>query len=642
MPARLPPDPDAVPLGATLTPDRAGATFRCWAPKATAVWVRGDFNNWAADDKSLLNQHGDYWVGFLPGAKDGQSYKFYVDGEQGPEWKRDPYARELTKNPAYPTCHCVLRDPAAYAWADDDFRVPAFNDLILYQLHVGTFNGPDRENRVAKFLDVLGKLDHLVALGVNGVQLLPIVEFASPRSRGYEGSDIFSPEMDYAVDPAELPGYLPLVNGLRARYGLPPHSVASLTPQGHQLRAMVELFHLAGVAVLFDVVYNHAGGQVKGQRESLWNFDRRTMESDNDSQYFTDRDWTGPVWALWDAPVRQLLIDNALAFVREYRVDGFRYDETSAIVRENTHHGWEFCQRITGKVRHADPTVIQIAEYWDPGPNGWVVKPDAMGGAGFDACWHDALRDAVRDAVRQASFGMDAAVDLDKIAVSLWPGGFEDAWRCVQCLENHDEVYAGRGPRIPRLADAADPRSWYARSRSRVATGLLLTAPGVPLLFMGQEMLEDKQWTDNPGGSSAHLLWWDGLDYGKDRVMVDFHRFVTELIAVRRSHPALRGNRLNVFHRWAPTRVLAFHRWLDGDGQDVVVVVSLNDNAFPAYDLGWPAAGEWREVFNSDAYDAYAPTGNGGRIEASPEGRDGMSASARIVIPANAVLVFAR
>src|SRR4051812_24916078 len=213
MPAPLPPNPDAVPMGAALTSDRTGATFRCWAPKATAVWVRGDFNGWVADDKSLLNQRGPYWVGFCPGAKDGQNYKFYVDGETGPEWKRDPYARELTKTPAYPTCHCVVRDPAGYYWRDNGYRRPAFNDLVLYQLHVGTFNGPDREHRVAKFLDLLGKFDYLVALGVNGLQLLPIVEFASPRSRGYEGSDIFSPEMDYAVDPAELPAYLPLVNG---------------------------------------------------------------------------------------------------------------------------------------------------------------------------------------------------------------------------------------------------------------------------------------------------------------------------------------------------------------------------------------------------------------------------------------------
>ena len=102
------------------------------------------------------------------------------------------------------------------------YRPPAFNDLIIYQLHIGVFNGPDRARRVAKFLDVLGKLDYLCALGVNAIKLLPVVEFSSPRSLGYEGTDIFSPEMDYTVQLNEAAQYLGFVNSLRARHGLPP------------------------------------------------------------------------------------------------------------------------------------------------------------------------------------------------------------------------------------------------------------------------------------------------------------------------------------------------------------------------------------------------------------------------------------
>ena len=103
-----------------------------------------------------------------------------------------------------------------------EFPAPGFNDLIVYQLHVGVFNGPNRPTRGAKFLDVLGKLDYLGALGVNTVLLLPIVEVASGRSLGYEGFDIFSPEMDYGVAPGpELQGYIGLVNGLRNRFSAP-------------------------------------------------------------------------------------------------------------------------------------------------------------------------------------------------------------------------------------------------------------------------------------------------------------------------------------------------------------------------------------------------------------------------------------
>jgi 1,4-alpha-glucan branching enzyme len=297
MPVDVPLNPDSVPMGANIVPDKSGATFRCWAPRpATRVHIRGDFNGWdePLSDDSLLHQHGDYWIGFVRGAKEGQNYKFFVKGELGSGWRRDPYARELTVNPAYPFCNCIIRDPNRFQWHDHSFHPPAFNDLIIYQLHVGVFNGPDRPNRVSKFLDLLGKLDYLVALGINAVLLLPIVEYANPRSLGYDGSDIFSPEMDYAVPDGKIDDYLRFVNGLRGRVGLPDLDKPDLLAHGDQLKAVIELFHLHGIAVLFDLVYNHAGAQIKDQRESLWFFNLAHGRDDNDSLYFSTQDHTGP------------------------------------------------------------------------------------------------------------------------------------------------------------------------------------------------------------------------------------------------------------------------------------------------------------------------------------------------------------
>jgi 1,4-alpha-glucan branching enzyme len=646
MPVNFPLNPDAVPMGANIVPDKTGATFRCWAPRAKSVRVRGEFNAWdtALSDASLLHRYGDYWIGFVPGAKEGQQYKFFVEGELGPGWKRDPYARELTATPRYPFCNCVLRDPRHFQWHDNNFHPPAFNDLIIYQLHVGVFNGPDRLHRVATFLDLLGKIDYLVALGINAVLLLPVVEYASPRSLGYEGSDIFSPEMDYAVpdgvSAGQIANYLPLVNGLRQRTGLPVLTEADLVPHPDQLKAVVELFHLHGIAVLFDVVYNHAGGQIKGQPESLWFFDLAHGRDDNDSQYFTTQDHTGPVWAIWKQEVRQFLIDNATFFLKEYHADGFRYDQASVIVKQNDNDGWRFCQDLTETAHFVKPSSVQIAEYWDVNP--YVVRFPRHGGAGFDACWHDGLRKAVRGAVATASAGREARVDMDAIAGNLWPPNFLNAWRAVHYVESHDEVYRDRGQRVPRLADGKNQRTWYALSRTRVAAGILLTAPGIPMVFMGQSFLEDKQWADDPSYYPGLLLWWDGLDWGQDRRLGQFHRFFEELVWMRRSQPALRGETLNVLHSHNDNRILVFHRWLEGSGQDVVVVASLNDWTFPAYEVPWPGGGRWREIFNSDSYDDYAPTGNGGAIEAWWSPRDQMPATARITIPSNTILVFAR
>lgn len=172
-------------------------------------------------------------------------------------------------------------------------------------------------------------------------------------------------------------------------------------------------------------------------------------------------------------------------------------------------------------------------------------------------------------------------------------------------------------------------------------SALLLTAPGIPMLFMGPEFLEDKRWSDNPAAQGG-LLWWHGLDSGEDQAMVHFHRFIEELIRIRLRQPALRGDRLNVFHAQNDTRVLAFHRWIEGSGHDVVVVASLNDHTFPSYELPWPGGGMWREIFNSDAYDDYQPTGNAGSVDAWWEPRHPLPASVRLTIPANTLLIFSR
>jgi 1,4-alpha-glucan branching enzyme len=631
------------PMGANLIAD--GATFRVWAPRAQDVHVVGSFGGaarWAPDAANrLLADARGYWAGFLPGVRDGDEYKFWIRGAGSAGMKRDPYARELTFDPPYPICNCVVRDPDTWPWHDAGWRPPRFDDLVVYQLHVGTFYGPDRASRVAKLLDVLDRLDYLAALGVNAIEPLPVVEFSSPRSLGYDGSDLFSPEMDYAVPPAELAPYLARVNALLARAGQPPVTAAQLAPQPNQLKALVDLCHLRGIAVILDVVYNHAGFQIGGQDESLWFFDRAAGSDPNDSLYFTDRTHTGPVFALWKQEVRQFLIDNAAFFAREHHVDGFRYDQVSVLVAENAANGWGFCQHLTDTLRAADATAVQVAEYWPVDP--WVPKPRVQGGAGFDASWHDGLRQAIRGAVAQAAGGGDARVDMGAIARALRAAELAAAWRAVQYVESHDEVKTDRAPRIARLADRRDARSWYARSRARVATALLLTAPGIPMLFMGQEFLEDKPWSDNPDFERHTLLWWEGLE-GGDRAMADHLRFTQELIALRRRHPALRGEGVNAFHVNDAARVLAFHRWLEGAGRDVVVVASLGERTQSDYALGLPASGRWIEVFNSDVYDHWVNpwlAGNGGGVVADGPGLHGLPASARIVIPANTVVVLA-
>jgi 1,4-alpha-glucan branching enzyme len=160
-----------------------------------------------------------------------------------------------------------------------------------------------------------------------------------------------------------------------------------------------------------------------------------------------------------------------------------------------------------------------------------------------------------------------------------------------------------------------EPAIMYARSRSRVATTLLLTAPGIPMLFMGQEILEDKPWHDDVRFWSQFMTWWDGLSV--DRSMRDFLRFTQDLIQLRRRYLALCGEGIRVPQVHNHDRIIVVHRWLEGEGRDLLVVASFNEVTLDGYpvDLPWP--GRWQEVFNSDVYDHFPNpwvTGNGGSV----------------------------
>jgi len=450
------------------------------------------------------------------------------------------------------------------------------------------------------------------------------------------------------VREADLAPYLARVNRLLTAKGIPPLTTAQLTGQGDQLKTFIDLCHIYGLAVITDVVYNHAGGGFDDQ--SIKFFDRQPYTTDNNSLYFTDQDLAGGrVFAFWKQEVRQFLIDNAKMLVQEYHVDGFRYDQVTVIADSG---GWQFCGDLSGTVRFVKPNGVQIAEYWPYfSADQWQGVGQPPAGLGFDVGYSAVLRDNLRSVVSQTTGGANAPINLDPVHDALNMTYRNSArWTVFQCLENHDLEYFqhtgnDRQPRMAALSDPTNSRSWYARSRTKVATGLLLTAPGVPMIFMGEEFLEDKYWDDWPGRPEL-LIWWAGLE-GQDKAMSDQHRFTRDLMWLRRKQPALRGDGLNVFHVRNDNRIIGIHRWLPGQGRDVVIVASFSEQTYYnySYRLGFPGGGQWQEVFNSDVYDQWFnpnAQGNPGGITADGPAWDNMPTSASITIPANSILVFAR
>ena len=259
------------PMGANL--NGGGATFRAWAPRATAVYVNGTFGgvviSGQTDDLLMASDGHGYWTGFIEGATDGDLYHFYVVGVGSQGYKRDPYAREMAVDKAFPECSCVIRSTSAYPWHDAAFVTPDYSNMIVYQLHAGAYDPTSHNTRPSTFLDVIGKIEYLAALGINLLQPLPIHEMETGVSMGYNGGDYFSPDLPYVErDAPALNAHLSTINRLLAAKGFPPLASADIASAPAQLKALVDLCHLYGIAVVFDVVYNHAGG-FEGDDHSL-------------------------------------------------------------------------------------------------------------------------------------------------------------------------------------------------------------------------------------------------------------------------------------------------------------------------------------------------------------------------------------
>ena len=426
------------PIGATLQAD--GAVFKIWAPLARAVYLNGVFAGESHDrqtiDRLLQKDARGYWTGFQLGARDGDRYRYWVEGEGSHGAKRDPAARELDPE-GFPDCFSILRAGDGFPWHDGDFVTPDFADMIIYQLHVGTY-AISAPGAASTFLDVALKIPYLAELGINVLQPLPIDEQECNPSMGYGGADLFSPDFPYiAVE--NLPTYLWAINALYAARSKPPIALADIQSGPSQLKVLVDLCHVYGIAVMLDVVYNHAGGFSVDERlddNCLYYMDRRINRGDNnDSLYFTDQDrgTGGLAFALWNDDVAQFLIANARYYLEEFHVDGFRYDEISTLISTGQGSGWEFCRRLTSNLRGFRNRILQNAEFWPgrfadiPASSLPVLAPASAGGMGFDVVQHDYLRGVLRAAIGAASAGASAFLSMGSIAAALYPPTFDHA-----------------------------------------------------------------------------------------------------------------------------------------------------------------------------------------------------------------------
>lgn len=598
--------------GMGAMPYDGGVAFRLWAPHADAVYVTGSFNNWSRDASPMAKENGGYWFADIPGVAIGSEYRYLIINGELQLSRIDPYARQVTNSVG----NAVVHDPH-FDWSGDDYQLPAVNDLVIYEMHLGTFHN-DEDEKSDKFADALQKLEHLKRLGVNVVEVMPMAQFAGYLSWGYNPSCVFAVETNYGG------------------------------PVG--FKRFVKAMHQAGMAVVLDVVYNHFGPSDL----DLWQFDGWSENGQGGIYFYND--WRAQTpWGLTRPDygrkeVRQFIRDNALMWLEEYRVDGLRLDMTLYMhnVRANNDSGddlpdgWATIQWINREVSQRFPGRITIAE--DLRNDNRLTRPVDQGGAGFTAQWGSRFVHPVRAAVITAD---DAQRSLDSVRQALEGRYNGDPFQRVIYSESHDEIANGKS-RVASEINPQNPDCWAAQKRTTLAAAIVLTSPGIPMIFQGQEFLEDGWFQD-----SVPLDWHKSEDFSglvrmyRDLIHLRLNRFGTTR--------GLTGSGLNTFHQNQSDNVLAYHRWHQGGpGDDVVVVINLSHSPHLNYQLGFPSLGNWRLRLNSDWIGYSRAFGNqecsdvntsAVRTQPNQTGsppRDGFPCSGTINIGPYSVLVFSQ
>ena len=588
--------------GMGAMPHEAGVAFRVWVPHAEQVFVTGDFNEWSEDAQPLESEDAGYWYVDVPTAKVGHEYRYLIHNGERKISRIDPYAREVTNSVG----NGIVHDPK-FSWEGDDFTAPTLNELVIYELHVGSFHAEHLEGP-GGFYSVMQKFGHLKSLGINCIQIMPAAEFAGDYSWGYNPAHMFAIESAYGGPKA--------------------------------FKEFVKRAHQQGFAVLLDVVYNHFGPSDL----DLWQFDGWSENGKGGIYFYNDwraeTPWgeTRPDYGRGE--VRQFIRDNAMMWLEDYHVDGLRYDMTLYMrsVRgdgdpgADLPEGWSLTQWVNAEIRQRFPRAITVAE--DLQNNAWLTKEPGAGGAGFHTQWDARFVHPIRSTVIMPD-DQDRSMHIVRDAILANYNG--DAFQRVVYSESHDEVANGKA-RVPSEVSPSDPQNIYAQRRSALATALVLTSPGVPMLFQGQEFLQGEWFRDDVP------LEWDLAEefHGMVRLYRDLIRLRLNRQGVSRG---LCGQFTNVFHMNDPYNVIAFQRWdQHGPGDDVVVVVNLADQCLNEYKIGLPNLGLWKNRFNSDAqvYSDDFSNYPGINLEAIEAPQDGLPCSATLSIGPYSVLVYSQ
>lgn len=562
-----------------LAPDTV--TFVLFAPYKPYVSLVGDFNEWnSRANRMVTDGRGIWWTTIEHPGETRYGYYVAID-EQSHVWVGDPYAYEMAWSEDGPWAY--LPAPSDdFAWSDDSWRTPSLRDLIIYECCVRDFAGYWQANRphLGTFHDLIGYVDYFTEIGVNAVELMPIQAFPGNSSWGYNPVFYFAPAQSYG------------------------------TPD--DLKQFVNACHQRGIAVILDVAFNHAWGDhpyyqyyppmygPKGEWLENWNpFFHHTPGAINS--------WGGLDWDHFRSVTTRYFQDVVRFWLKEYHIDGFRFDWVGGVDYDsrnpmhpgfNPYHG---ISAICWAAREEKPDCILIAEYWQlDGTHPDKTEAKLLRETAMDACWNGDFHHTLEDVLNQRWAWEQK--DIFRAIGGFRDQGYATATEVINYSCSHDEVrpeheiifYSQQNIERPKQMNIHEVARW----KGLLGLVTLLAAPGVPMLYAGQEFAEDA-----PRTIDFQPLHWSKLQNEQHRTFLET---VKRLVRARRNHAALRSDHIAFYpNNFAQDMIVRFDRTEyaeDGTLLDfVAVALNFGPNRVQTT-LTLPWQGGWTDVVANRRY----------------------------------------
>ncbi|PWW26252.1 1,4-alpha-glucan branching enzyme [Cytobacillus oceanisediminis] len=536
--------------------------FCVWAPNAEVVRLVGDFNDWNGEGYTLhrVNNEG-VWFIQLDEDMQGALYKYEIKTKEGKVLlKADPYSffSELRPNTA-----SIVYSLEGYQWNDSKWmqkkeKKQIFSEpAVIYEVHLGSWK-KKKDGSLLSYKELADELiPYAVDHGFTHIELLPVIEHPLDASWGYQGTGYYS---------------------ATSRYGTP-----------HEFMYFVDQCHQHGIGVILDWVPGHFCKDAHG----LYQFDGTYLY-----EYETEDDRENRVWGtanfdLGKNEVQSFLISNAVFWMENYHIDGFRVDAVANIIywpnrngeMENP-FGVRFLQNLNKVVSQYDPSFLMMAEDSTDWPQ--VTSPVHYGGLGFHYKWNMGWMNDVLTYMETAPDKRPAV--HGKMTFSLLYAFTENF---VLPL-SHDEVVHGK----KSLLDKMPGDYWQKFAQFRLLLGYMIAHPGKKLLFMGSELGQFSEWKDK------EQLDWHLLDYEMHNKANDY---LKELIKVyKRSKPLYELDHLHDGFEWidvnnARQSIFSFIRKGTKEDDFLVIICNFTPALYHDYRIGVPKQGSYREIFNSDS-----------------------------------------